>query len=50
MGTVYTGNGSPDKISIISSDLHDGCKKSFSGTSAAAPMAAGIFALVLEAK
>ncbi len=34
----------------ISTDLHNKCTNAHSGTSAAAPLAAGIFALVLEAK
>jgi subtilase family serine protease len=37
-------------IEKISTDLHHGCTGSFTGTSAAAPLAAGIYALVLEAK
>jgi len=36
--------------SITTTDLHHGCTSSHSGTSAAAPIAAGILALVLEAK
>jgi subtilisin-like proprotein convertase family protein len=34
---------------IITSDLHNGCTKRHTGTSAAAPIAAGIIALTLEA-
>lgn len=34
---------------IVTTDLHHQCTKSHTGTSAAAPLAAGIFALVLEA-
>lgn len=34
---------------IATTDLHGGCTKQHTGTSAAAPLAAGIFALVLEA-
>ena len=34
---------------IVTTDLHHMCTKSHTGTSAAAPIAAGIFALVLEA-
>jgi len=33
-----------------STDLHNQCTHGHTGTSAAAPLAAGIFALVLEAK
>ncbi len=36
--------------SQVSVDLHHGCTEDHSGTSAAAPLAAGILALVLEAK
>ena len=34
----------------ISTDLHDECTTEHTGTSASAPLAAGIFALALEAK
>jgi subtilase family serine protease len=34
----------------VTVDLHHGCTEQHSGTSAAAPLAAGIIALVLEAK
>ena len=34
----------------ITTDLHNGCTSEHTGTSASAPLAAGIFALVLEAK
>ncbi len=34
----------------VSVDLHHGCTEAHSGTSAAAPLAAGILALVLQAK
>lgn len=33
-----------------SADLHDDCTETHTGTSASAPLAAGIFALALEAK
>lgn len=33
-----------------SADLHDACTETHTGTSASAPLAAGIFALALEAK
>lgn len=33
-----------------SADLHDECTETHTGTSASAPLAAGIFALALEAK
>ena len=34
---------------MVTTDLHGGCTSSHTGTSASAPMAAGIVALVLEA-
>jgi len=34
----------------ISTDLHDLCTLSHTGTSASAPLAAGIFALILQVK
>lgn len=37
-------------VSQISTDLHHGCTDSHTGTSASAPMAAGIMALALEVK
>jgi subtilisin-like proprotein convertase family protein len=42
-------SGSGRQRSITTVDLHNGCTSQHSGTSAAAPLAAGIFALVLEA-
>ena len=50
MAAVYVGSGGVNKTSVVSSDLRNNCIKGFSGTSAAAPIAAGILALVLEAK
>lgn len=46
--TAYS-SGSSSEAKVISSDLHGKCTDSHSGTSAAAPMAAGIIALLLEA-
>jgi hypothetical protein len=34
----------------VTADLHNTCTADHTGTSASAPLAAGIFALVLEAK
>ena len=34
----------------VTTDIHGKCTLEFQGTSSAAPMAAGAFALVLEAK
>lgn len=45
--TYSSGNGGDHQV--ISADLHDQCTTRHTGTSAAAPMAAGIFALLLEA-
>jgi len=55
MAVVYTGGshqigqGSGHDIGVVTTDLHNGCMSGFQGTSAAAPLAAGCFALVLEA-
>ena len=35
-------------VTQVSSDLHDSCTNEHTGTSAAAPMAAGLIALALE--
>jgi subtilisin family serine protease len=44
--TYSSGSGGP---AIVSVDLHNGCTSSHSGTSAAAPLAAAMVALVLQA-
>ena len=44
--TYSSGSGGP---SIVSVDLHNGCTSAHSGTSAAAPLAAAMVALVLQA-
>lgn len=53
MAVVYTGDAGRDKreaySSLVTTSLFHKCVTSFSGTSCAAPLAAGIFALVLEA-
>nr|XP_054755926.1 proprotein convertase subtilisin/kexin type 5-like [Lytechinus pictus] len=36
-------------VKLVTTDLHDGCIGNFTGTSASAPIAAGIVSLVLEA-
>uniref|UniRef100_A0A8D8SYB9 Neuroendocrine convertase 1 n=1 Tax=Cacopsylla melanoneura TaxID=428564 RepID=A0A8D8SYB9_9HEMI len=46
--TTYSG-GITDPVKIITTDVHDTCTCEHSGTSAAAPMAAGVLALALEA-
>eukprot|EP00039_Didymoeca_costata_P001820 m.55382 g.55382 ORF g.55382 m.55382 type:complete len:760 (+) comp10981_c0_seq3:158-2437(+) len=46
MAVTYSSGSGP---SIATTDLHHGCTKSHSGTSAAAPIGAGILALVLQA-
>ncbi|XP_065213951.1 neuroendocrine convertase 1-like [Planococcus citri] len=48
LATTYSGSLN-DKVKIVTTDLHNTCTLSHSGTSASAPLAAGIFALVLEA-
>ena len=45
--TFSSGHGY--ESAIITSDLHDGCTKRHTGTSASAPIGAGIIALALEA-
>ena len=54
MAVVYTGDAGRDKresySTLVTTSLFHKCVSSFSGTSCAAPLAAGIFALVLEAK
>ncbi|CAD5119926.1 DgyrCDS8504 [Dimorphilus gyrociliatus] len=49
MTTAYSSGSGPDQAMVISTDLHNKCTNRHTGTSAAAPMAAGIFALVLQA-
>nr|KAG5706582.1 hypothetical protein BaRGS_028753 [Batillaria attramentaria] len=44
--TYSSGNGGDHQV--VSADLHNECTTRHTGTSAAAPMAAGIFALLLE--
>ena len=48
MATAYS-SGSSGERKVITTDLHNGCTASHIGTSASAPMAAGVLALVLEA-
>ncbi|XP_041364221.1 neuroendocrine convertase 1-like isoform X2 [Gigantopelta aegis] len=48
MATAFS-SGSFGESKIVSTDLHNKCTDQHSGTSAAAPLAAGIFALLLEA-
>ncbi|XP_064610159.1 neuroendocrine convertase 1-like [Liolophura sinensis] len=47
MATTYSSGAYEDQ-KIVSADLHNGCTKDHTGTSAAAPLAAGIVALALE--
>ena len=49
LATTYS-SGSFGERQIITTDLHHGCTSSHTGTSASAPLAAGICALALEAK
>ena len=46
---VTYSSGSGKEQQIMSTDLHSKCTERHTGTSAAAPLAAGIFALVLQA-
>ena len=46
---VTYSSGSGNEKQILSTDLHSKCTERHTGTSAAAPLAAGIFALVLQA-
>lgn len=48
MATTYSSGAYSDH-KIITADLHNMCTDGHTGTSASAPLAAGIFALVLEA-
>ncbi|KAI1690494.1 proprotein convertase p-domain-containing protein [Ditylenchus destructor] len=48
LATAYSGGATGEKM-IITTDLHHSCTKSHTGTSASAPLAAGIAALTLEA-
>ncbi len=47
--TYSSGDSYLDERSIATTDLRHGCTEAHSGTSASAPMAAGIIALALEA-
>lgn len=53
MGVVYTGDIGESKREsygdLVTTSLFNQCVESFSGTSCAAPLAAGVFALVLQA-
>ena len=49
IATTYS-SGPIGTQGIVVSDLHDKCYENFSGTSASAPLGAGIYALLLEAK
>jgi furin len=48
MATTYS-SGSSGERKVVTTDLHDKCTSTHTGTSASAPMAAGVIALVLEA-
>lgn len=48
LATTYS-SGSGGERQIVTTDLRKGCTESHTGTSASAPIAAGIFALVLQA-
>lgn len=48
LATTYSSGAYSDQ-KIVTADIHNRCTDGHTGTSAAAPLAAGIFALVLEA-
>ncbi|KFD53881.1 hypothetical protein M514_05148 [Trichuris suis] len=48
LATTYSSGSNDDKM-IVTTDLHHGCTSYHTGTSASAPLAAGICALTLEA-
>ncbi|CAF1279669.1 unnamed protein product [Didymodactylos carnosus] len=48
--STYSSGAMNGEEQIISTDIRQGCTSSHSGTSAAAPLAAGLIALMLEAK
>lgn len=48
LATTYS-SGNTNEKQVITTDLHHSCTSSHTGTSASAPLAAGIAALVLEA-
>jgi furin len=48
LATTYS-SGQQNEKQVITTDLHHSCTSSHTGTSASAPLAAGIVALVLEA-
>jgi len=49
LAVTYSSGQAGEDLQIATTDLHGKCTKEHTGTSAAAPLAAGIFALVLEA-
>ncbi|XP_076126661.1 furin (paired basic amino acid cleaving enzyme) b [Alosa pseudoharengus] len=48
LATTYSSGGTDEK-QIVTTDLHQKCTDSHTGTSASAPLAAGVIALALEA-
>lgn len=48
LATAYSSGATGERM-IVTTDLHHSCTKSHTGTSASAPLAAGIAALTLEA-
>lgn len=46
---VTCSSGSYNERKIVTTDLHNKCTVDYTGTSAAAPLAAGVYALLLEA-
>jgi subtilisin family serine protease len=49
LATTYSSGGSFNEKAIVTTDVRHKCMNGFAGTSATAPLAAGIYALALEA-
>lgn len=49
LASTYSSGGHHEK-NIVTTDLYGGCTENHTGTSASAPIAAGLCALTLEAK
>ena len=50
LASTFSNGGGDPKTGVATTDLYGRCTKTHSGTSAAAPEAAGVFALALEIK
>lgn len=49
LASTFSNGGRNPETGVATTDLYSRCTRSHSGTSAAAPEAAGVFALALEA-